>query len=311
MAVFLQGDAAGNSHRIRGASRVAKQFIERLRGRIPYIRRLHCEIDDLRHQLASLEQVPIVHEAAGNQPDLCREFRAFLRLLQPYDVIGFNKQRIGGCGDGGYVMLDDFASVRHALSLGIGQDVSWDAGMAARNIRVMQYDHSVSISPQANERFAFHRRRVVAEIESSEDITLAEILSSSALAADNDIVAKFDIESAELGVLARTDIALLRRIRQVAIEFHGLRNFADERWRATAVAALNNLTAAHCCIHIHGNNWGPFAVVGGVPFPIAFEATFVRRADYRMVPSEAVFPTKLDWPCNPKRPDLFIGRWSY
>jgi hypothetical protein len=292
--------------------RVAYQIIELLRGHIPYVRRLHREIDDLRYQIAGLEQAPVVHEAAGSQPErLTSEFRSFLRLLQPYDVVGRDKQRIGAGGDGGYVMVDDFALVRHALSLGIGDDVSWDAAMAARGICVLQYDHSVSASPQANKRFVFHRRRVVGQARSAIDITLAGILASATLAADSDIVAKIDIEGAEWGVLALTDTSLLSRIRQLSIEFHSMRDFDDDRWRTTAIAALHNLMATHCCVHVHGNNWAPFAVIGGVPFPDAFEATFVRRADHPTVPSDAVFPTHLDLPCNPKKPDLFLGRWSF
>ena len=110
---------------------------------------------------------------------------------------------------------------------------------------------------------------------------------------------------------ARTDPSVLVRIRQIAIEFHWLRNFTQAEWRSIAVAAMRNLTATHCCIHVHGANWAPFAVVGGVPFPEVFEATFVRRADYQMAPSDAVFPTEFDRPCDPKKPDLFLGRWSY
>jgi hypothetical protein len=291
---------------------VASPFIERLRGKLPYIRRLHREIDELRHRLATMEQLPQVHETAGDQPaQLGSEFRAFLGLLRPHDVSGHDKLRVGAGRDGGYVMLDDFAPVRHAISLGIGRDVSWDVAMAARGVGVMQYDASVDASPQADERFAFRRRRVVAAIEGPDDITLAQIMASDAVAGDHEIVAKIDIEGAEWDVLARTDATVLSRVRQFAIEFHWLRSFADARWRATAVAALHNLTAAHCCIHVHGANWAPFAVVGGVPFPEVFEATFVRRADHRLVPSDAIFPTELDRPCNPKKPDLFLGRWSY
>jgi hypothetical protein len=65
-------------------------------------------------------------------------------------------------------------------------------------------------------------------------------------------------------------------------------------------------------VHVHGNNWGPFTVIGGIPFPEGFEATFVRRRDHAAAtPSKAIFPTELDRPSNPKRPDLYIGQWDY
>src|SRR5207248_2425516 len=136
---------------------MASRFIERLRASIPYIRRLQREVDDLRHQLATAERDPVVYETSGQQSsDVSEQFRSFLRLLQPHDVPSCNKRRIGDIA--GYVMLDDFAPERHALSLGIGLDVSWDMDIARRGIRILQYDHSVSASPQTHENFSFYRK---------------------------------------------------------------------------------------------------------------------------------------------------------
>jgi hypothetical protein len=111
-------------------------------------------------------------------------------------------------------------------------------------------------------------------------------------------------------LLAQTDPACLQRIRQLVIELGELRRFVEPKWRAIMLPALRNLTAAHACIHIHGNNWGPFVVVGGIPFPNWFEVTLVRRADYTIVPSSETFPTELDRPNNQRRPDLYLGRWA-
>src|SRR5205807_2115231 len=161
-------------------------------------------------------------------------FRDFLRCVQPHDVRGYRKQRIGADLDGGYVMLDDFGASRTALSLGVGPEVSWDAAMAARGLRVLQFDHTVECSPLQHS------------------------------------------------------------------------NFVEPAWRKTALAALKKLSASHACIHIHGNNWGSFTVIGGIPFPDVFEATFVRRGDYALTPSTAVFPTELDRPSNPRVSDLYL-----
>jgi hypothetical protein len=128
---------------------------------------------------------------------------------------------------------------------------------------------------------------------------------------DHDVIAKIDIDEAEWELLAQTDATVLQRIRQMAVEFGEVRRFVEPKWRAIMLAALRNLTATHACIHVHGNNWGPFTVVGGFPFPNWFEVTFVRRADYAMAPSTTIFPTELDRPNNPKKPDQYLGRWDY
>jgi len=291
---------------------MASRFIERLRGKIPFVHRLHREIDDLRCRLAVAEQQPSITGTAQTEPRQAgEEFRAFLRLLQPHNVRGGNKVRIGAEADGGYVMLDDFAAARHALSLGIGTQVSWDIAMAARGLRVFQYDHTVDAGPHMHELLAFHRMRVVAQARGPQEITLADIVANPALDADTDIIAKIDIEGDEWKVLATTGRQVLARIRQIAIEFHSTRSFSEAEWRKDAFAALRNLTSTHCCIHVHGNNWGSFAVVGGVPFPDSFEATFVRRCDHEIAPCALDFPTDLDRPCNPRKPDLYLGRWNY
>jgi len=72
---------------------------------------------------------------------------------------------------------------------------------------------------------------------------------------------------------------------------------------------LGQITAEHECIHVHGNNAGspPFVVVGGVPFPTVFEATFVLRKRYVFEEETDSFPTSIDAPNVPKRAEIFLG----
>jgi hypothetical protein len=291
---------------------VANQIVEKIRREIPYIKRLHREIDELRNRLATAEAAPELKPIMETDTtEIAEQFRALLHDLQPHDIPGSHKVRIGAERDGGYIMLDDFGPARNALSLGIGSEVSWDIDMAARGFRVFQYDPTVAGSPEANPQFLFHRTRVVGRPQAPGDATLPAILGLPELASDQEVIAKIDIDEAEWDVLARIDRASLLRIRQLTVEFGEIRRFVDPEWRAVMTAAVKNLTSTHACIHVHGNNWGPFTVVGGIPFPNFFEVTFVRRADYALVPSLTSFPTEIDRPNNPRRPDLFLGRWDY
>jgi hypothetical protein len=293
---------------------MAHPFVAAIRTRIPHLRRLYREIDDLRHQLAATATVPMVGQPMLPDPqpkDLGSEFRGFLGLLRPHDVLGKNKRRIGSDDDGGYVMLDDFASVRSAVSLGIGPDISWDLDMAALGVRVYQFDDSVQGSPKANEHFEFQKKRIVAKVQGPGEVTLPEIMAAEALSQDNNIVIKMDIEGGEWDVLAQVTAAEMQRIRQLTVEFHNLREFVDKTWRSRALETMKNITASHVCVHVHGNNFGPFAVVGGVPFPHVFEATFARRADHAFTPSAASFPTDLDRPNNSRLAALYLGHWNY
>jgi hypothetical protein len=279
---------------------------------MPFVRRLHRRIDELQYQLTQVQAVPELYlPAESRHPETTASFRSFLRLLEPHDVIGALKRRFGGEYDGGYIMLDDLAPSRTALSLGIGPEVSWDVDMARHGLHVIQFDHTVDRPPRDHPQFDFHRARVVGRRQSTEDMTLFEILARPEFTAEKDFIAEMDIEGCEWDVLAQTESAALARIRQLAIEFHDVRRFVEPEWRETALTALNNLMTTHVCIHIHGNNWAPFTVIGGIPFPSVFEASFARRADHTFVPSRAAFPTDIDRPCNPKVSDLYLGCWNY
>src|SRR5205807_7493150 len=128
--------------------------------------------------------------SGSDSADVVALFRTFLRHLQPHDVPGSSKRRFGAACVGGYVMLDDLGSARTALSLGIGPDASWDVDMAARGLRVLQFDHTVSGSPQTHPQFSFHRLRVVGLAQSPDETTLPQILARPELASDQDVIAK-------------------------------------------------------------------------------------------------------------------------
>jgi hypothetical protein len=291
---------------------MAAKLIENLRGRVPHIARLQRRIDELEHQLAAAGATSELRSLHGSHDArTVAQFRAFLRLLEPHRTDNVKKRRFGGEADGGYVMLDDLGGARAAISLGIGQEVSWDLDMADRGLRVIQFDHTVEGAPRRHPNFVFNRARVVGRHERPGDVTLAEILARRDLVDEKAIIAKIDIEGSEWDVLAQTDSALFARLGQIVIEFHGLRKFGEGAWRATALDALKRLAATHVCVHVHGNNWGPFTVIGGIPFPEGFEATFARRGDHAFTPSGEVFPTELDRPCNPKLPDLYLGAWNH
>ena len=79
---------------------------------------------------------------------------AIARMLKPYQLHNASKLRVGGSEDGGYVMVDDFAGIETAFSLGIGPNVDWDYEIAERGIPVHQFDHTVSGPPRSHTNFS-------------------------------------------------------------------------------------------------------------------------------------------------------------
>jgi hypothetical protein len=268
-------------------------MLSAMKRRLPWIGRLYRERDALR---------------AGSQ-DFSRELtgplRDFVSLMKPMRPMGLRKIRVGRPCDGGYVMVDDFQGILSALSVGVGDDVSWDLDIAARGIEVLQFDPTVDGPPAFNSLFHFERIGLGATSRAG-FATLHELLSK----VEGTTIAKIDIEGDEWDVLASVGDDDLQRIRQLVVEFHSLERFVDKSWRAVAIRALTNVARHFQSVHIHGNNCLPFAVVGGMPIPRALEVTFLRRADHAFEADMAEYPTELDFPNNVECADFYLGRWN-
>ena len=232
------------------------------------------------------------------------------RLLKPWHAVGHRKIRVGGESDGGYVMLDDFAGLGTAFSLGVGPNVDWDYGMAERGLAVHQFDHTVAAPPREHVNFRFHRRRIgVAAGPDSEDLT--SILSAYGSAGSGSNVLKLDIENDEWPLLASARSEDLARFPQILCEFHSLTDVGRDDHHAMMHAALEKLLDLFAVVHVHGNNCGGLVFVGGLVFPNVLEVTFARRSTYRVEASHETFPTSVDRPNDSRHPDYYLGAFDF
>ena len=240
------------------------------------------------------------------------EIADILGLLTPHRVAGGRKRRIGQGGDGGYVMLDGLPARLICISAGIAQEVSWDLEMAAGGADVFQYDFSVAAPPVAHDRFHFQPLLVVAQPGMAGTTTLdAMIDAAAAFDPAAGIVLKLDIEGAEWEVLAAADEARLAMAAQIVVELHGLTGIVSPTRRRLMGDALRKLASTHVPIHLHGNNWRAMARVGTMRFPDVLEVTWARRADLPSSPFPYGYPTPLDRPCHPERPELDFNHFPF
>jgi hypothetical protein len=75
--------------------------------------------------------------------------------------------------------------------------------------------------------------------------------------------------------------------------------------------AFSNLHQSHRVVHVHGNNYAGFGVVGGHPIPVSLELTLARLDLGKFTPSDETFPTRIDMPNNVNAADLYLGRFEF
>ncbi len=256
--------------------------------------------------------------SASGRPDSAmagERLRALGRLLTPRAVRGYDKIRVGGDGDGGYVMLDDLDGIRAAFSLGVGDDVSWDRQIADRGITVHQFDPTVSGPPEDHRRYVF-RPLCVSAKDGEGAVTIATLHQVAGLDRHAGVgrpgdLLKIDIEHAEWAAIAAATPGDFESYRQILCEFHNFERIYDEDWSAMAFGVLSKLHDGFQCIHVHGNNCAPFPIIGGTAFPSVLEVTLANRAMYRFQDDGALYPTSFDHPNNPAEPDYRLGRFEF
>ena len=252
-------------------------------------------------------------ESVRRLPEYCRVAEV-ATLLRTFRVDGTHFVRLGGDADGAYVMLDSLRppAVAAGYSFGVGGEVSWDVAVAKRGIDLVLLDHTVDGPPRPVPRGRFVKQGIRGARPVSGCVTLAEAIAADGHGGRTDLVLKLDVEGAEWAVLDEVSSGTLGQFVQIVIEFHGLHRVSQRDGHAQVARCLQKLLATHAPVHVHGNNAHLPMWIGDLVLPDVLEVTFARRADHagRLVPRDESFPTDLDRPNIPHRPDIFLG-WTF
>ncbi len=229
-----------------------------------------------------------------------RDVLSFMRRAAPVDA-GMPLRRIGGSGDGGYLVPDDLEGIAAVFSPGVDSTADFEREFADRGVPCFLADASVAGPPFAHPRFSFRPAFLGAQPGPSV-ITLDAWVGECAPAA-GDLLLQMDIEGAEYGVLAAARRDTLRRFRMAVVEFHGLHR-VWRRGNATAILrAFDALLEDFEVVHIHPNNCAMPRHRRGIALSPVCEFTFLRRDRLRGRSPARTFPHALDRTNVPGQPD--------
>ncbi len=233
-------------------------------------------------------------------------------LIRPQTYPGLRKVRVGNqTGDGGYVMADDFDDITAALSLGIGDEITWDVEISGRGMDVFQFDHTVEPPAEVatNPRLHFYKCGIAGRTAPDRNLkTIRDILAEEAANQSGDMILKIDIEGHEWDVFARMPDEVLSRFRQICIEIHNpLARPGQHVQRKRNLSVLQKLHQRFAPVHLHANNAGLIRTLFGLVVPRALEITYVRRNGQAFSDSTELFPGEFDRACIPTEPEIMIG----
>jgi hypothetical protein len=246
-----------------------------------------------------LKLYPIAIE--NSLPGLTRSRVDELRQLFPLSINqDLELIRLGSLGDGGYLLHHDFSKEDYCVSLGIGDNFTFDLAISDKCKEVWMFDHTIDDPKIKDSNLKFHNVGIATSIHSN-FTTISKILEG--IPRENDIILKIDIEGAEWGVLSNLSSSDLSRCKQIVAEFHNLHRIADDYFFELVSKSLDNLNNSHDLINIHVNNWSSLHLIQGVPVPDVIEVTYIRRDPNLQSKGRVVSIQRGDSPNNLDLPD--------
>jgi len=212
--------------------------------------------------------------------------------------------RLGGAGDGGYLVPDDLKGLAACFSPGVSEVADFELALANRGIPCFLADYSVDAPPVAHPLFHFEKKFLGSE-DNEIFTTMASWVERHA-PGSADLLLQMDIEGSEYAVIHAMSDALLQRFRLMVIEFHDLDQIFSKSGCELLRLTFEKLALHFDVVHIHPNNCGKIIERDGFAVPRLLEITFLRKDRVSTRSPAKIFPHPLDKANVSMRPDIVL-----
>jgi hypothetical protein len=217
--------------------------------------------------------------------------------------------RVGGAGDGAYLVPDLLENVQACFSPGVAETASFEEELAQRNIPCYLADFSVNASPIKHPLLTFTKKNL-GLVESDECMTLESWISTS-LENSYNLLLQMDIEGAEYEVVHATPLSTLRKFSIIVIEFHSLELLVGSSGFTLVWSSINKLLQDFSIVHMHPNNADqPINYKGRMIHPVV-EFTFLRNDFVTNQSRGLLMPHPLDVVNVPNKPSVELDTQWY
>jgi hypothetical protein len=224
----------------------------------------------------------------------CTDVQTLRRLIERMHprTTSFDLIRVGGEGDGGYLVPDDFQGIVGCFSPGVDVVASFEAAVVARGIPCFLADASVSGPPIADPLIHFDKKFL--GVVDDDLTTTMDTWVKAYAPPTGDLILQMDIEGAEWPVLLNVSDEVLSRFRIIVLELHFLGRLLDQVGFDFMFASLDRLLRRYHVVHLHPNNIVSPVTASGLTIPRLLEVTLLRNDRARPTGYAKRFPHPLD-----------------
>ncbi|MEL6449713.1 MAG: FkbM family methyltransferase [Pseudomonadota bacterium] len=216
--------------------------------------------------------------------------------------------RIGGAGDGGYLLPNNLADIAYCFSPGVDYTATFERELSASyGIKSFMADASVASAPVSDDNFEFVPKYLGARTH-GQFVTLSDWIADCVGDDTRARILQMDIEGAEYDVLTYESSETLAQFTTMVIEFHGLKRLFQPEFLRTFSAIFEKIYRNFSICHVHPNNCSGVATYKGVAVPRLLEITFVRNdvLEAFATGAELTLPHPLDHPNVAENEDIVL-----
>ena len=234
------------------------------------------------------------------------DIQSLINKCHPIEV-GYELIRVGGNGDGGYLVPRDLGAISACFSPGVNDEASFESDLLTNyGIPSHLADYSVNSPPECAREKSFEKKFLGA-YNSEIYISLEEWVQKYEGGRDSfDLMLQMDIEGAEYEAILSTPLSVMRRFRIMIVEFHDFQHIGHPQFFKIVSATFEKIFQLFYPVHIHPNNCGSCRDINGIQVPPVFEMTLIRKDRGFVTGYRKSFPHSLDAPNLPGRPETVL-----
>lgn len=219
--------------------------------------------------------------------------------------------RLGGDGDGGYLVPDELEGISALFSPGVQFSANFELALADRGIRCFLADASVKSAPVEHQMIHFESLNIGSESRlGSSIIGLDDWVEQNAPDA-SDLVLQMDIDGGEWEVFLGVTEATIKRFRIMVVEFHDLHLACLDANNALQRSVFGKIARHFKIVHWHANNFAPPVSISGRSYPRVAEATFLRNDFFLQADGPVILPHTADMDNSESHAPAEMPLWWY
>jgi hypothetical protein len=224
--------------------------------------------------------------------------------MHPYTLI-CDLKRVGGNGDGGYLIPNNTHIYDGLISPGVGDSIRFESEFVGKSFTAVLIDATVAKPDNLPENLLFLPRMLGGKKSADGLFVTLQDIRNEYFPNSKSLALQMDIEGGEYSVFESLSRDSLEGIDLILVEFHNLHIMINiERNVNPLLRSIMLLSEDFALVHSHPNNAGGFFLNRYKVLPKVVETTWVRRNLVVSSETRAELPNKLDVPNDTQIWDL-------